>query len=214
MRNVTLRMALPALGFGRVPFLSVTRVLADNVSPPTIWGSGRGVPVPPVMVSAPHPPQATCTLRPPPEDRGSVVPVHPQDLLRVDRLVSVTPPEMGIWGAGGPQDVTPICPQDCGNTWCQELSCRLGRLERGGGASVQLLRSIHTEFFHGVRRGRRATPPKTCGCQTQPEPQLSPPGEVQERAGGQQRLAGRPGQPRAGAGGGGAAQGGGDPPDP
>ncbi|KAK2540040.1 hypothetical protein Q9966_004617 [Columba livia] len=31
VRNVTLRMALPALGFGRVPFLSVTRVLADNL---------------------------------------------------------------------------------------------------------------------------------------------------------------------------------------
>ncbi|XP_065713889.1 integrin alpha-10 isoform X1 [Patagioenas fasciata] len=99
VRNVTLRMALPALGFGRVPFLSVTRVLADN---------------------------ATCTLRPPPEDKGGVVPVHPQDLLRVDRM-------------------------DCGNAWCQELSCRLGRLERGGGASVRLLRSIHTEFFHGAK---------------------------------------------------------------
>ncbi|KAK2518133.1 hypothetical protein Q9233_012644 [Columba guinea] len=70
VQNVTLRMALPALGFGRVPFLSVTRVLADN---------------------------------------------------------------------------------DCGNAWCQELSCRLGRLERGGGASVQLLRSIHTEFFHRAK---------------------------------------------------------------
>lgn len=40
VRNVTLRMALPALGFARIPFLSVTRVLADNVSPPSIWGSG------------------------------------------------------------------------------------------------------------------------------------------------------------------------------
>ncbi|NWX11032.1 ITA10 protein, partial [Caloenas nicobarica] len=99
VRNVTLRMALPALGFRRVPFLSVTRILADN---------------------------ATCTLRPPPEDKGTVVPVHPQDLLHVDRL-------------------------DCGNAWCQELSCRLGRLERGGGVSVQLLRSIHNEFFRGAK---------------------------------------------------------------
>lgn len=45
VRNVTVRVALPALGFRRVPFLSVTRVLADNVSPPHMWGSG--VPVPP-----------------------------------------------------------------------------------------------------------------------------------------------------------------------
>ncbi|NXW81847.1 ITA10 protein, partial [Alopecoenas beccarii] len=107
--NVTLRMALPALGFQRSPFLSITRVLADNVSPPTFGG------------------------------------------------------------------VTAFPPQDCGNAWCQELSCRLGRLERGGGASVQLLRSIHNEFFHGVRRGRLVTPPKSTGVKHTPDPGFSPP---------------------------------------
>ncbi|XP_075301208.1 integrin alpha-10 isoform X2 [Opisthocomus hoazin] len=104
VRNLTLRMALPALGYRRAPFLSVTRVLADN---------------------------ATCTLRTPPEEprqRGTatVVPVHPEDLLHVDRL-------------------------DCGNAWCQELSCRLGRLDRGGGVSVHVLRAIHNDFFRAAK---------------------------------------------------------------
>ncbi|NXY38088.1 ITA10 protein, partial [Pomatorhinus ruficollis] len=40
---------------------------------------------------------------------------------------------------------------DCSNTWCQELSCCLGRLERGGGASIQLLRTLHDSFFSGVK---------------------------------------------------------------
>ncbi|NXF54823.1 ITA10 protein, partial [Oceanites oceanicus] len=63
VRNLTLRMTLPALGYRRATFLSVTRVLADN---------------------------ATCVLQTPPEEprqRGTatVVPVHPEDLLHVDR---------------------------------------------------------------------------------------------------------------------------------
>ncbi|KAF1630720.1 Integrin alpha-10, partial [Eudyptes filholi] len=63
VRNLTLRMALPALGYHRATFLSITRVLADN---------------------------ATCVLQNPPEEprqRGTatVVPVHPEDLLHVDR---------------------------------------------------------------------------------------------------------------------------------
>ncbi|XP_074785007.1 integrin alpha-10 isoform X2 [Athene noctua] len=104
VRNLTLRMALPALGYRRATFLSVTRILADN---------------------------ATCTLRTPPEEprqRGTVtvVPVHPEDLLHVDRL-------------------------DCGNAWCQELSCQLGRLDRGGEVSIHLLRTIHNEFFRGAK---------------------------------------------------------------
>ncbi|NXL03860.1 ITA10 protein, partial [Mesembrinibis cayennensis] len=104
VRNLTLRMALPALGYRRATFLSVTRVLADN---------------------------ATCVLQTPPEEprpRGTaaVVPVHPEDLLHVDRL-------------------------DCGNAWCQELSCRLGRLERGGEVSIHVLRTIHNDFFRGAK---------------------------------------------------------------
>ncbi|NXL40034.1 ITA10 protein, partial [Glaucidium brasilianum] len=63
VRNLTLRMALPALGYRRATFLSVTRILAAN---------------------------ATCTLQTPPEEprqRGTamVIPVHPEDLLHVDR---------------------------------------------------------------------------------------------------------------------------------
>ncbi|NWV04276.1 ITA10 protein, partial [Ptilonorhynchus violaceus] len=57
VQNVTLHMALPALGHRRATILSVTRVLADN---------------------------ATCELRPPPE-RSRVVPVPPEELLRTDR---------------------------------------------------------------------------------------------------------------------------------
>ncbi|NXL52230.1 ITA10 protein, partial [Podilymbus podiceps] len=103
-RNLTLHMALPALGYRRATFLSVTRVLADN---------------------------ATCTLQTPPEEpqqRGSatVAPVHPEDLLHVDRL-------------------------DCGNAWCQELSCRLGPLDRGGEVSIHVLRTIHNDFFRGAK---------------------------------------------------------------
>ncbi|NXS58941.1 ITA10 protein, partial [Brachypteracias leptosomus] len=98
VRNLTLRMALPALGYHRAPFLSITRVLADN---------------------------ATCTLQNPPEET-TLVPVHPENLLHVERL-------------------------DCGNSWCQELSCQLGRLERGGDVSIHLLRTIHNNFFSGAK---------------------------------------------------------------
>ncbi|XP_032569103.1 integrin alpha-10-like isoform X2 [Chiroxiphia lanceolata] len=97
--NLTLHVALPALGHGRATLLSVTRVLAGD--------------------------NATCTLRPPPEGTR-VVPVPPEDLLRVDRL-------------------------DCSNTWCEELSCALGGLERGGGVSVRLLRTLHSGFFSGAK---------------------------------------------------------------
>ncbi|NXT86903.1 ITA10 protein, partial [Anhinga rufa] len=104
VRNLTLRMALPALGYRRAAFLSVTRVLAGN---------------------------ATCVLQNPPEEprqRGTatVVPVHPENLLHVDRL-------------------------DCGNAWCQELSCRLGRLDRGAEVSIHVLRTIHNDFFRGAK---------------------------------------------------------------
>ncbi|NWT76588.1 ITA10 protein, partial [Prunella himalayana] len=83
-QNITLHMALPALGHQQATILSVTRVLAKN---------------------------------------GGSPPLHPQI----------------------------FAPQDCSNTWCQELSCRLGRLERGGGVSVQLLRTLHESFFSRVK---------------------------------------------------------------
>ncbi|NXS84893.1 ITA10 protein, partial [Erpornis zantholeuca] len=57
IQNVTLHMALPALGHRQATILSVTHVLADN---------------------------ATCVLQPPPEGT-QVVPVPPEDLLHVDR---------------------------------------------------------------------------------------------------------------------------------
>ncbi|XP_061872122.1 integrin alpha-10 isoform X2 [Colius striatus] len=98
VQNLTLHMALPTLGYGRAAFLSLTRVLPDN---------------------------ASCTLQPPPQ-APRVLPVHPEDLLRVDRL-------------------------DCGNSWCQQLSCSLGRLERGRAASLHVLRSIHDGFFRGAK---------------------------------------------------------------
>lgn len=59
------------------------------------------------------PPQATCMLRTPPKEprqwgTATVVPVHPEDLLHVDRLVSITViptlPKLqfgGGWGVGG-----------------------------------------------------------------------------------------------------------------
>ncbi|NWT77479.1 ITA10 protein, partial [Lanius ludovicianus] len=57
IQNVTLHMALPALGHRQATILSVTHVLADN---------------------------ATCALQPPLEVT-QVVPVPPEDLLHVDR---------------------------------------------------------------------------------------------------------------------------------
>ncbi|NWI24184.1 ITA10 protein, partial [Sula dactylatra] len=102
VRNLTLRMALPALGYRRAAFLSVTRVLADNVSPspePGLLGGGSLHPPGAEPSSAP-PAQATC---------------------------------------------------DCGNAWCQELSCRLGRLDRGGEVSIHVLRTIHNDFFRGAK---------------------------------------------------------------
>ncbi|NWT07006.1 ITA10 protein, partial [Mionectes macconnelli] len=99
VQNLTLHVALPALGHGRATILSLGRVLPED--------------------------NATCTLRPPPEGTG-VVPVPPEDLLGVDRL-------------------------DCSNTWCQELSCHLGGLQRGEGVSVRLLRTLHNGFFSGAK---------------------------------------------------------------
>lgn len=70
-------------------------------------GIGGGGPCTPALSPAPlSPPQATCTLRNPPEEprqRGTatVVPVHPEDLLRVDRLVSITLRETPGWALGG-----------------------------------------------------------------------------------------------------------------
>lgn len=50
VRNLTLRMALPSLGYRRAAFLSVTRVLAENVSPSpkpgVLGGLGGVVPAP------------------------------------------------------------------------------------------------------------------------------------------------------------------------
>ncbi|NXU65772.1 ITA10 protein, partial [Horornis vulcanius] len=57
IQNVTLHMALPALGHHRATILSVTRVLAEN---------------------------ATCVLQPP-EEGTRVVPVAPEDLQHLDR---------------------------------------------------------------------------------------------------------------------------------
>ncbi|NXI66384.1 ITA10 protein, partial [Anseranas semipalmata] len=91
VRNLTLRMALPALGYRRAAFLSVTRVLADNVSP---HGGAWGVP---------HPPPSLLPL------------------------------------------------QDCSNAWCQELSCTLGRVERGGEVSIHVLRAVHNDFFRAAK---------------------------------------------------------------
>ncbi|NXW47965.1 ITA10 protein, partial [Nyctiprogne leucopyga] len=47
VRNLTLRMVLPALGYRRATFLSITRILADNVSPLPKWEPFGGVPAPP-----------------------------------------------------------------------------------------------------------------------------------------------------------------------
>ncbi|KAM8794306.1 integrin alpha-10 [Eudromia elegans] len=98
VRNVTLRMALPATGHRGVPFLSVTRVTADN---------------------------ATCVLRGPGEEPAAV-PVHPEDLRHVERL-------------------------NCSTAGCQVLSCELGRLPRGAGATVHVLRVLHDAFFRAAR---------------------------------------------------------------
>ncbi|NXU09488.1 ITA10 protein, partial [Pardalotus punctatus] len=57
IQNITLHMALPALGHRQATILSVTHVLADN---------------------------ATCVLQPPREGTR-VVPVPPEDLLHMDR---------------------------------------------------------------------------------------------------------------------------------
>ncbi|XP_053822681.1 integrin alpha-10 [Vidua chalybeata] len=69
---------------------------------------------------------ATCGLHPPDGGTPRALPVPPEDLLHSERL-------------------------DCSNTRCQELRCALGRLERGGGASIELLRSLRGAAFGGVK---------------------------------------------------------------
>ncbi|NXT85822.1 ITA10 protein, partial [Zapornia atra] len=93
VRNLTLHMTLPALGYRRAPFFSVTHILADNVSPSPVTGVLGAPPLP-----------------------------HPV-----------------------------FSPQDCGNAWCQELRCRLGRLDRGADVSIHVLRTIHNDFFRGAK---------------------------------------------------------------
>ncbi|NXA57266.1 ITA10 protein, partial [Nothocercus julius] len=131
VRNLTLRMALPAFGYRGAAFLSVTRVIADN---------------------------ATCVLHGPGEEPGTAaaVPVHPEDLLHVDRLVRGT--------AGGGDGAVPTCHrhrlwpprrQNCSTAGCQVLSCELGRLQRGAGVSVHVLRALHDSFFRAGPGQRR-----------------------------------------------------------
>ncbi|NWY08120.1 ITA10 protein, partial [Nothoprocta ornata] len=106
VRNLTLRMALPASGYRGAAFLSVTRVIAGN---------------------------ATCVLRGPGEEpRTAAAPVHPEDLLHVDRL-------------------------NCSTAACQVLSCELGRLPRGADVSVHVLRTLHDSFFRARREVRVGT---------------------------------------------------------
>lgn len=78
LRNLTLRLALPALGYHRAPFLSVTRVLADNVSPQLDLGGGPEPPKPPptVLSTAPPPsppsrPRASFTAPPRSHEGGA-----------------------------------------------------------------------------------------------------------------------------------------------
>lgn len=59
------------------------------------------------------PPQATCVLQPP--DEGTeVVPVPPEDLLHVERLVGIAVPIPPPWGFGGFRgDPPPLPPNVC-----------------------------------------------------------------------------------------------------
>ncbi|XP_041259966.1 integrin alpha-10 [Onychostruthus taczanowskii] len=161
LQNVTLHMALPALGQHGATMLSVTELLPGN---------------------------ATCRLHPP--DGGTpVVAVPPEDLLHTERLVGLAVPPTGVWGGpqnsggvqGGPQHSRgfggfrdlggpgiwgsgvptlqriwgsgspPLAPQDCSSSRCQELRCRLGPLQRGAALSVRLRRSLHLRFFSAVK---------------------------------------------------------------
>lgn len=61
VRDVTLRLALPSLGYGRVPFLSVTGVRAENVSERRRGegegkGRGKGSRSPTLSADPPKPP--------------------------------------------------------------------------------------------------------------------------------------------------------------
>ncbi|XP_030821157.1 integrin alpha-10 [Camarhynchus parvulus] len=98
LQNLTLHMALPALGHRGAPILSVTKVLADN---------------------------ASCRLHPPHEG-PPVVPVPPEELQHMERL-------------------------DCSSSRCRELSCGLGRLGRGEGATVRLLQGLHPSSLRTVK---------------------------------------------------------------
>ncbi|XP_072839917.2 integrin alpha-10 [Pogona vitticeps] len=98
--NLSLTMELPATAYQDLPFLSVTRILADNV---------------------------TCSFQNQTEtvSRASsegVVPVHPEELMRVDKL-------------------------NCTNAGCQVVKCELSHVERTSEVSIHLLRTVHNEFF-------------------------------------------------------------------
>ncbi|NXR39342.1 ITA10 protein, partial [Zosterops hypoxanthus] len=83
VQNVTLHMALPALGQHRATILSVNHVLAENVS---VGDTERPFGVV-FLLFKPFffPPQASCVLKSPNEEGTGVVPVSPEDLQDVER---------------------------------------------------------------------------------------------------------------------------------
>ncbi|XP_042295856.1 integrin alpha-10-like [Sceloporus undulatus] len=57
---------------------------------------------------------------------GAVVPVHPEELLHVEKL-------------------------NCTNSGCQLIKCELPRLDRHSEVSIHVLRAIHNEFFRRAK---------------------------------------------------------------
>lgn len=106
VQNVTLRMALPALGYRRAPFLSVTRVLADNVSPSPLLGVlGGSLRPPPGAHPSSSPPQGH--LHPARPPRGAAAAGHGHGAARAPRgaparrQAGEQPPDTPPAGAGG-----------------------------------------------------------------------------------------------------------------
>ncbi|KAJ6651352.1 hypothetical protein lerEdw1_021051 [Lerista edwardsae] len=124
VENLSLLMDLPATAYQNSEFLSVTRIIADNV---------------------------TCILQNLTK-AAPVIPVHPEELMHAERLAPACL-SCGWDGslAQGHKSNFSTPRQNCTNTGCQVVNCELSHIERGSEVAIHLLRAIHNQFFRRAK---------------------------------------------------------------
>ncbi|KAF7238393.1 Integrin alpha-10 [Varanus komodoensis] len=146
VQNLSLSMALPAMAYGSTEFLSVTRIIADNVSAAVfVRASVPTLSLPPPQTS--HASRAGGGRCP----EGDVWPAKSDRGDSTDSCGggSRSPRRSRTHGETARRVRSGFLPplQNCSNTWCQEVRCELPHIEKNAEVSVQLLRAVRNEFF-------------------------------------------------------------------